>query len=510
VSEAPPLSNETVRISAVGQILRRRWRQLAVVAALGAALGAGASLLVSPGYQTSTTVLLHIEGSNTNDQLATETQVATTSTVLDRAAAALGWGVTGSDLQGSVHANVAEGNLINVTATADTPERAQQLADRVAEEYVKFTAQLGSITADAAFQASLDAQEALRRQLVETNLRITELHGAASRGLTVEAVEMGTRLEQLRTDIAKAMAKLDEAAALPSRSKAVILGSAELPSSKAPPTMAQLVAGGAVLFFLLGVLGHLAAARADRRLRDDSEIAAALGSSILGSIDVPGDPIAGESPNPTRLRSRLMRLVRDDLPWDVPEQTVSRDDLSRNIRYRRVLAKLRNRPGAPLRVTVVLAHDDATARRAVAQLAIAADAEGGPALVITDRRDFSSIVRATAESIGLSTPSLTIRSSADVDRGTYVTVLHVVDLSVDRPTVPEIPPSSGVLLVVTAGTRTAWELVGIAEACADAGHRILGTVITHRARPIGRRRNERKQQSLPKVSIERNAMAGSP
>lgn len=39
------------------------------------------------------------------------------------------------------------------------------------------------------------------------------------------------------------------------------------------------------------------------------------------------------------------------------------------------------------------------------------------------------------------------------------------------------------VVVLTAGTRTGWELVGIAEACADARHRVLGAIVTQRTEP---------------------------
>jgi hypothetical protein len=63
-------------------------------------------------------------------------------------------------------------------------------------------------------------------------------------------------------------------------------------------------------------------------------------------------------------------------------------------------------------------------------------------------------------------------------------VLDVAEVDAERPTVPDdaVP---GVLVVTTAGARTGWELVGIAEACADAGHEVLGVVVTHRTHPLG-------------------------
>ncbi|OLF04429.1 hypothetical protein BLA60_40710, partial [Actinophytocola xinjiangensis] len=55
--------------------------------------------------------------------------------------------------------------------------------------------------------------------------------------------------------------------------------------------------------------------------------------------------------------------------------------------------------------------------------------------------------------------------------------VRVVEVTAHRPTVPDDPGGAGVLVVLTAGTRTAWELVGLAQACADAGQDVLGVVV---------------------------------
>ena len=47
------MSDDVVRLSVIGQIVRRRWRLLAVIAAVGALLGVGASMLFSPGYESA-------------------------------------------------------------------------------------------------------------------------------------------------------------------------------------------------------------------------------------------------------------------------------------------------------------------------------------------------------------------------------------------------------------------------------------------------------------------------
>src|SRR4051812_42663599 len=133
--EIPPLTDDTVRLALIGQVLRRRWRLLVALAVLGAAAGAGASGLFSPGYQTSSSVLL--QGPREADELLTQADVATSSVVLDRAAAVLPWHPSGADLKKQVAASVANGNVVTLTVSADTAEHAQQLADQVAQQFVK-------------------------------------------------------------------------------------------------------------------------------------------------------------------------------------------------------------------------------------------------------------------------------------------------------------------------------------------------------------------------------------
>jgi capsular polysaccharide biosynthesis protein len=440
------LSDETVRLSAIGPLVRRRWRLLVVLAVLGAVVGGGASLVLSPGYQTTSSVLL--QGPRQADELLTEAQVATSSAVLDRAAAGLSWQTTGADLKTEVTASVANGNVVTLTASADSPERAQQLADKVAAEFVRYSTQLISGATDAAAQIAQEQRETLRQQVVLTTQRVSELAQQAGQGLTVESVQVRTQLEGLRTSLEQAINNLNQADAATSSANMVVLGTAELPSGPAAPTMTELIGGGALLFLLIGIFGHLFAARADKRLRAESEIGAALNSAVLGTVDIPE-----QEPEAARgFRARLRRLVRADRPWDLPELSVSADEPSRDTRYRRVF----NRLGTAGRAVLVLVPDgDAPAHRAVTQLAAAA---------------------------GPHNP------------------LRVVDVSVVRPTVPEDASAAGVLVVLTVGTRTAWELVAIAEACADADQDVLGVVLTQPVRPT-------KQQ--PKVESDRDAMAGS-
>ncbi|MEV6442004.1 exopolysaccharide biosynthesis protein [Amycolatopsis sp. NPDC051716] len=450
--ETPPLTDDTVRLALVGQVLRRRWRLLAVLAVLGALVGAGASILFSPGYKTTSGVLL--QGPRQADELLTQAEIATASVVLDRAAAVLPWRPSGIDLKKQVSASVAQSNVVTITVSADTAEHAQQLADQVAQQYVKYSTQLASNSADASVQLAQEQRESLRQQVKLTTDKISDLAKTVGGGLTVESVQVRTQLEGLKTSLEQAINDLNQADLATGVGNTVVLGPSQRPTSPAAPTMTQFVAGGAVLFFLVGVFGHLFTARTDRRLRGEPEIASALGAPILAGVDVTTPP--GERAPATGFLGKVRHLLGGDRPWVLPPVATSADEVNRDIRYRRVLARLAT---GPADVLLLVADDDETGRLAAAQLAELADR--------------------------LSVP------------------LRVFEFSPGRPTVPDATASSGVLVVLGAGTRTAWQLVQLAEACADGGQEIVGAVLTHAVRPL------EPEKPGPVAEAPEKALAGS-
>ncbi|MET7663794.1 Wzz/FepE/Etk N-terminal domain-containing protein [Streptomyces sp. NPDC005356] len=429
------MNDDTIRLVTLGRILRRRWRLLAVLTVVGALVGYGTSVLFPPRYTASASVLL--PGQWEERELLTQVDLATSSPVVDRAAADLGWrGVSGSDLRDRVSAKAADGNIIKISGTADTPQRAQQFSDRMAQEFVRYAARIagGSTDPDPA-----TGTEALRKKVAETDRRITDLADAADPGQTVESVQARTELEKLRTSLEEAMQKLEEADPATDKAGMVVMGPAARPTGEVPPTRTQLIAAGALLFFLLSIIGHLVAARVNRRLRTEPEIEAALGSVLLGTVDVPAEQSARQ-PRDRGQRARVRRLLGADTRWDTPTPRTSGDEAGRRIRYRRVCARLREQLPAPGRLLVVVPDGDEIARRAAGQLVAEAKSE---------------------------------------------LLLRVVEVSVDRPTVPDRDTESGALVVLSAGSWTAEELAGIAEACADGRHEVVGIVVAGmvRARP---------------------------
>ncbi|MFF1379345.1 Wzz/FepE/Etk N-terminal domain-containing protein [Streptomyces sp. NPDC058308] len=464
------MSDDTIRLVTVGRILRRRWRLLAVVAVLGALVGYGASLLFPPSYTTSASVLL--PGQWEERELLTQAEIATSSEVVDRAADTLHWsGVSATDLRDQVSAKAADGNIIKISGTAETPARAQRLSDEVATQFVTFAGRIAGDTSDPEAESG---PEALRQKVMQTNRRITDLANAADPGQTVESVQARTELEKLRTALAEAMKKLDEADPASNKANMVVMGPAARPTGEAPPTRTQLVVAGALLAFLCAVIGHLAAARMNRRLRTEAEIAAALGSTLLGTVDVPGDRSAyrpaGHGP-----RAVIRRLLGVDTRWDLPTPQAAGDEASRRTRYRRVCARLRNQLSAPRPLLVVVPDGDEIARRAAEQLV----AEAG-----------------------------TDASASSSSRG-YPT-LRAVEVPVLRPMVPDRGTESGALVVLSAGNWTAVELGGIAEACADAGHEVVGIVLAGPVRSRPERATRRPvQHAAPAVAVGDDARGGA-
>lgn len=464
------MSDDTIRLVTIGRMLRRRWRLLAILAVVGALVGYGTSVLVPPRYTASASVLL--PGQWEERELLTQAEIAASSAVVDRAAATLGWtGVSGGELRDRVSAKAADGNIIKISGTADTPEGAQQLSDRVAQQFVTFAAR---IAGDSSDPEAATAPEALRQKVVQTNRRITDLAHAADPGQTVESVQVRTELEQLRTALQEAMQKLDEADPATNKANMVVMGPAARPTGEAPPTRMQLIVAGALLFFLLAVIGHLAAARVSRRLRTEPEIVAALGSVLLGTVDVPGERPA-HRPEGRGRRALIRRLLGVDTRWDIPTPRMSGDEADRRIRYRRVCARLREQLPAPRRLLVVVPDGDEIARRAAGQLV--AEAESDP-------------------------------SPSSSSRG--YPMLRVVGVSVYRPMVPDRDTESGALVVLSAGSWTAAELAGIAEACADAKHEVVGIVVAGmvRARPT-RSAGHPPDDATPALAVSGHATGGS-
>lgn len=429
------MNEDTIRLVTIGRILRRRWRLLAVLAVAGALFGYGTSvLLLPPRYTAEASVLL--PGQWEERELLTQVDIATSSAVVDRAADALDWrGVNGTELQKDVSAKADDGNIIKVSGTADTPERAQRLSDQLAQQFVTFATRIAGGSTDPAADT---ATEALRKQVAETNRRITDLADSADPGQTVESVQARTELEGLRTGLQDAMKKLEEANPASAKASMVVMGRPPADrSGGADEDAAHRRRGAAVL--------RARDRRPSRRRTGEPPAAHRTGDRRGARLAVPRH--RRRARRTARAPAREPRLAGPAPPPSRHRHPVGHTGPAAVRRRGRAAAPLPARvhppPGPtarPRRLLVVVPEGDEVARLAAGQLV--AEASGDPRL-------------------------------------------RVVEVSVDRPIVPDRDTESGALAVLSAGSWTAGELAGIAEACADGGHELVGVVVagTVRTRP---------------------------
>lgn len=468
--------------------MRTRWRLLLAIAALGAVIGGAASLLWPPAYESASQVL--VQGDPDEALVRSEAQVAMSLAVLDRAAAGLNWGMDGSGLRDSVTAAVADGNVIEIKAKADTPDRARQLAEQVTQQYVAFSTDILTKSVSAPGNVLAPRRDSLQKQVTDLNRRISELQGSVGvldatnpQGATARA-----ELQQLssnRTDAVKELSDLDariakaQAQAATSAAIFTVIERPVTPRAPVTPTRLELVAAGAGIADVLGVFVLVGLRRADRRLRRASDIAAALGAPVLGTVQAPVEVPVRLVTNGSRnghdggVRRHLrQQRLRNGAPWNGAQSL-------EHVRYRRVLALLQKAPHKSIRLLVIVADNDELASRAVGRLAVAAAAGSQGVSVVTDSPSLAETVKAfvPTDHAGQATINVDIITSADHTRSAHATVLKIVSVDAARPTVPDCDDVSAALLVVTSGTRTAWELLAIAEACHDAGHAVKGTLI---------------------------------
>ena len=465
------MSDNVVRAGDVGRAVWLGKRLLVVLALVGAGIGALAWQLLPATFTSSSKVLL--EGAASEEDVATAAEIAMGRVVVDRAVDRLGWAPSTVD-DDAVSAEAAQGSVVTIEAEAGSPTQAQALANQVTTAYISFSAEVADRAAHAAAKALSGRREDLSRQVEELDQAI----GADAGALTDSEADASPQaaLRTRRTELLQALNDIEQqvadarAEAAVGRASIRTIEAANVPSGPTTPSLLQMIGGGALLAPATGALALIGGRLADRKLRTRSEIASALGAPVLGNVAA--EP--GSGPQAHRPRSPLR--------WLLTTRDTARASLSQaeqrleNLRCRRVLHRLRGIADGPLKITVVAADDDDAAFRAAARLAAAADPHGRNASVHSDNPALLAAFeagngeRATAE-----VPVTIAREQATDDGG--ATSLRIVAVPSARPTVSNNAGASGALVVVSAGSRTSWELFAIAEACRDAMLPILGALV---------------------------------
>jgi hypothetical protein len=101
-----------------------------------------------------------------------------------------------------------------------------------------------------------------------------------------------------------------------------------------------------------------------------------------------------------------------------------------------------------------------------------------------------------------------VRADGSVPHPSDRTVLWLADLATAEPAVPDAAGITDAVVVVTAGTRTDFELAEMAQTTVDAGYRLAGVVVVRRTRPAEPSTTDPSQVDAHRPSITDDAMAG--
>lgn len=417
-------------------------RLLVVLALLGALVGVVVFLVLAPGYTSRTRVVL--QGVRESSQMQSEAQIAMSQVVLERAAGRMPPGSGVPFPPGKVTAT-SDGNVVEILTTADAPARARQLAELVTGEYVNFSRQLLTDAVTFSTQSLKDRQNILQQRLDEANRGIRELLASGSTdALTVAGAQARADLNRLRAEAGDAVEELNqlyarmqdaEAEASVARAGTRVIETPTEPAP-APPTLVQLAVGGGVGAPVIAAVALLIAHGRGRRLVVRADIAAALGAPVLGRLAAPPQQTPERRRGPLR---RVRRVARAGPP------SQPRDD--EELHYRRAVDRVRGELGSVLWVAVA-AEDDPDSQRAAALLAG------------VSQRMCGHVVNGGAPVGGAAV------GTAAVSPG--------------RPLLPDVGNAAAAIVLLAPGTRVGEELLGVAEACVDAGCPVRGVLLVER------------------------------
>ncbi|WP_314649404.1 Wzz/FepE/Etk N-terminal domain-containing protein [uncultured Microbacterium sp.] len=243
------------------EVLRRRWRVIAVCALIGV-LGGVALWAATPTRYSATTSLVvsagvsnPFTGTKEEVNIRTEQEILGSREVAQRASEALGVTLNpGSFLLSQVDVAAPSGSqVLQVTVSADSPTEAARAADALSEAYLEFRRE-GADTVVNGYLEKIDAQ-------------LVELQGRPQDAATSSLVQT---LQQQRLSLLLTTSE-------PGR----IIGEAEVPSSAATPGLTVSLAGGLVGGLLLGVAAALLRERTDPRVRSADRLGRVVGEASV-------------------------------------------------------------------------------------------------------------------------------------------------------------------------------------------------------------------------------------
>jgi succinoglycan biosynthesis transport protein ExoP len=199
--------------------------------------------------------------------LETEAQLVTGDAVAGVVAKEVRPAATPSELVRSTRAKVTENTqIVQVTATARTPEAARERAQAFAEAYLEYREQRAKTLIDGQVKLLRQQQSTTADQLSRTSRKLAaENISAADRALTTE------QLRTLTAELTRLTSTIAEQLAIPT-DPGQIVSPADTPADAGLSPAVTYGLGGIVAGLVLGFLLGLGRERLDDRLRDESDL----------------------------------------------------------------------------------------------------------------------------------------------------------------------------------------------------------------------------------------------
>lgn len=463
-------------------VLRRRWRSLVAILVMSMAFGAFVTSRQTPTFVARSRVLLPPSTFDASGRplrnMATETYIASSSAVLNRAGMAMNPPVGAQRLSERVSVRVVSSDIIDVRARGRSGRDAALAANAVANEYVAYANSAASDVVDTSVRA-------LQEQATELGQRIRQLEdeiaantarlvgldqrtpegqrqAATIDSLRVAQSDAARQLSSINTRVADARLNADL-----SRRGLRLLESATAARRPESPRPLWNLAISAVIGAMVGALVVLVLERRNRRLRSRDDVAQAVGAPVVGSLPVARSKTANDYHH---LLQRWGPDVKESLSlWQAYYMLGVSQVTSANV------------------VVVTLSGDRSALVLSLKLAAFFATVGTDTAFVVATRHETVSELRSACRSAmanSMVRDNLVVYDSVqelDAEKlGSIPLTVNVVVYENGSPvTFPTWERPTLTVLAASSGFATSDQLASVAVACLDARHPITGVLVAN-------------------------------
>lgn len=274
-----------------GRLLRRRWGLIALGLVIGLAAAIGYLHAKSPTYESTASILVtptgvlddtNLANSRTNGSvnLDTESQLMTSSIVVERAKALLGSPMATGDLRAKIRVTVPPNSeILQITFSAASESGAQKGADAFAQAYLANR----QVTAQSSLQGQVRSLEGSRATLT-ARLQLVSGQVATSVASSPDHTYAQQQQQLLAGQIASINTTLSRLSAI-SVTPGQVVTPSSLPTAPSSPNRLLVIGSGLLAGIVLGLVLAVVRDRTDRRVRVARDVERLLSLPLIAQID---------------------------------------------------------------------------------------------------------------------------------------------------------------------------------------------------------------------------------